>query len=101
MKLSITRGGGVAGIATRTELASDALPPDAAQALKEKAKAVAPAPPARTRQPDEMLYTVRVEHDDTATEAHYTDSTLPEEVRSLIEWADQRPERQEAIEPGP
>jgi hypothetical protein len=97
VKVSILRGGGLAGITTRTEVASAELPADAARALERHADAVAPAPPPRERHPDEMLYTVRVERQGTSHEAHYTDSTLPDEVRSLIAWADQRPERREDI----
>jgi hypothetical protein len=97
VKVSILRGGGLAGITTRTEVASAELPADAARTLEQHAEAVAPAPPPRERHPDEMLYTVRVEHDGESREAHYTDSTLPDEVRSLISWADKRPERREDI----
>lgn len=102
MKVSIVRGGGLAGIARRTELTTDALPEDAAQALEARAAAVVPppapgdAPPSAAR--DELLYTVCVERADGTTEAHYTDSTLPEGVRALIAWADGRPERREGFE---
>jgi hypothetical protein len=99
VKLSITRGGGLAGVPIQTELVSDELPPDAAQELEAHAKAVVPAAAPRSRSPDEMLYTVRIEADDGVREAHYTDSTLPEEVRSLIAWTDQRPEKREEIGP--
>ena len=100
MKLSIVRGGGLAGVARRTELASDALPEDAARALEAHASAVvavaAPGPPPRS--PDEMLYEVCVERADGTTTARYTDATLPEAVRALIAWADGRPERTDALE---
>jgi hypothetical protein len=33
------------------------------------------------------------------TEVHYTDGTLPEDVRELIAWADLRPERRERVGP--
>ena len=99
MKLSITRGGGLAGIPVQTEIASDELPPDAAQALAEHAKAIVPAAAPRSRSPDEMLYTVRLEAGDGVREEHYSDSTLPEDVRALIAWADARPEKREEIGP--
>ena len=100
MKLSIVRGGGLAGVARRTELTTDALPEDAARALEAHAAAVVPLPAARgpRRAPDEMLYAVRVEGPEGTTEAHYTDSTLPEDVRALIAWADGRPERRDDFE---
>jgi hypothetical protein len=99
VKLSIVRGGGLAGIARRTEITSDALPPDAAQALAAQVSAVVPVPPAAERTPDEMLYIVCVDGPDGTTEARYTDANLPEEVRTLIAWADGRPERTDAFEP--
>ena len=97
MKLSITRGGGLAGVPIRTELSTDDLPGAAARALEEHARAVAPAEPPRGRSPDELLYTVVVESEDGRREARYTDSTLPDDVRALVAWADQRPERRERI----
>jgi hypothetical protein len=100
VRLSIVRGGGIAGVARRTELSSDALPEDAARALEARASAVVPVAggtaPART--PDEMLYEVCVERAEGTTTARYTDTTLPEDVRALIAWADARPERTDALE---
>jgi hypothetical protein len=96
VKLSITRGGGVAGITTRTVLDSDALSADDARTLQQRAQAVVPVAPPEDRLPDETLYRVRVE-DDAATDVQYTDRTLPEDVRTLIEWADEHPARQEQI----
>jgi len=100
VKVSIVRGGGLAGVVRRTELATDALPEDAARILEAHAAAVVPLPAAggARRAPDEMLYAVRVEGPEGTTEAHYTDATLPEDVRALIAWADGRPERHDAFE---
>lgn len=97
MKVSITRGGGLAGVPIRTELSTDELPADAARALEEHARAIAPAEPPGGRSPDEMSYTVVVESEDGRREAHYTDGTLPDDVRALVAWADERPERREEI----
>jgi hypothetical protein len=96
VKVSITRGGGFAGITTRTELSSQSLPPDAAHELERLALAVAPPEQPPTRHPDELHYSVTVD-DDEATTARYSDSTLPEGVRRLIAWIDQRPERSEQL----
>jgi hypothetical protein len=93
--VSIIRGGGLAGVATRTQLASDALPKEASQRLRELASAVAPADDAPARHPDETLYKVAV---DGVTATH-TETTLPEPVRALIDFVDERPERQDALEP--
>jgi hypothetical protein len=100
MRLSIVRGGGLAGVARRTELTSEALPEDAARALEARASAVVPdaGGEAAARTPDEMLYEVCVERAEGTTTVRYTDATLPEEVRALIAWADGRPERTDAFE---
>lgn len=97
MKVSITRGGGLAGITTQTELASEALPPAAARELEELAKAVAPAKEAPTSHPDELHYRLTVGDGDSIT-VDYSDGTLPEDVGRLIAWVDQRPERREEIQ---
>jgi hypothetical protein len=93
MKVSIVRGGGVAGVATRTQLAADALPRDAGERLRELASAVAPADDAASRGPDELLYRVQV---DGVTATH-TETTLPEPVRALIDFVDERPEREDGL----
>jgi hypothetical protein len=92
--VSIIRGGGMAGIATRTQLASDALPKEACERLRELASAVAPADDGGARHPDETLYRVDV---DGVTATH-TETTLPEPVRALIDFVDERPERRDALE---
>jgi hypothetical protein len=94
VNVSIIRGGGMAGIATRTQLASEALPPDEGRRLEELASAVAPASDAGgASHPDETLYKVVV---DGVTATH-TETTLPEPVRALIDYIDQRPERQDGL----
>ena len=72
MKVSIVRGGGLAGIVTRTELDADRLPPDAARTL---------------------------EDDHGRRTARFGDTTIPQPVRALVEWADARPERTMEIVP--
>jgi hypothetical protein len=94
VKVSIIRGGGLAGVATRTQLASDALPAEAGERLRALASAVTPADDAGGRAPDETLYRVDI---DGVTSTH-TETTLPEPVRALIEFVDQRPERQDGLE---
>ena len=104
MKLTIIRGGGLAGFTRQTELASGALPPGEATKLHELVEGAgllgeaAPqkAPPAH---PDEMSYEVGVEHQGRARTQQFTDQTLPDPVRSLIAWIDSRPERRQSIVP--
>jgi hypothetical protein len=94
VKVSIVRGGGIAGIATRTELSSETLPEEAGRRLETLAAQVVPASGARASHPDELLYRVTVD-DVTAT---YTESTLPDPVRALIEFVGERPERHNTLE---
>ena len=93
MNVSIVRGGGIGGIATRTELSSDALPEDAARRLATLAAAVSPAEPTRGAGPDETLYRVTVD----GVSATHTERALPEPVRALIDFVRERPERREAL----
>jgi hypothetical protein len=93
VKVSIVRGGGLAGIATRTELTSEALPDDARRRLETLAGEVSSAAAAGPAHPDEMLYRVTVD----AVSATYTESSLPAPVRELIDFVRARPERQDAL----
>ena len=94
MKVSIVRGGGLAGIATRTELSSDSLPEEAGRRLETLAAQVAPSSGAGAAHADELLYRVTVD----GVTATYTESTLPDPVRALIEFVSERPERQLVLE---
>jgi Emfourin len=104
LKLTIIRGGGLAGLTRRTELASEALPPGESTKLHELVEGAgllgeaAPqkAPPAH---PDEMSYEVSLEHQGRAETRRFTEQTLPDPVRSLIAWIDSRPERRQSIVP--
>jgi hypothetical protein len=94
VNVSIVRGGGIAGIATRTQLASEALPKAAEKRLEELAAAVSPAAGDKPAYPDETLYRVTV---DGVTATH-TETTLPEPVRALIDFVSERPERRDRLE---
>jgi len=104
LKLTILRGGGLAGITRQTELASEALPPNEATKLHELVEGAgllgeaAPreAPPGH---PDEMSYEVIVEHEGEARTQRFTEQTLPDPVRRLIASIDARPERSQSIVP--
>ena len=101
MKLTITRGGGLAGITRQTELASDALPDDDAATLHDQVAGAEwlheEAREAPGVHPDEMSYEVTVEHEGRTTTQRFTEQTLPESLRSLIAWVDGRPERSQSI----
>jgi hypothetical protein len=101
VRLSIVRGGGLAGIATQTTLDRDELPPDGAAAFDEQVAAAGgfeqagPPPPTH---PDEQLYEVKLD-DGEERVARFTDTSLPDGVRRLVEWAEGRPERKTEILP--
>jgi hypothetical protein len=104
MRLSVVRGGGVAGMVTRTELDAAGLPPDAAaelHGLLGRAGLVADAPtaPSPTNHPDEQQYELRLEDEGVTRTVRVSDTTMPEPVRELLQWIDARPEREETIGP--
>jgi hypothetical protein len=109
MRLEIVRAGGLAGLATRTELDAQSLDPRAAESFAEQVRdsgllATRSAPEAgpaseTTRHPDELLYEVKAEDRGSTCTHRYSEAQLPEQVRRLIAWVDQRPERDEAVEP--
>lgn len=102
MKLTIIRGGGIAGIVARTELDQQALPTSAAQDFAgevSRAKlADPPPPPPAAPRPDTQLYELNLEWTGPAVTVRYTDDSLPEGVRLLMAWVDSRPEKVESIE---
>ncbi|GAA2196212.1 hypothetical protein GCM10009849_00450 [Sinomonas flava] len=118
VKLTIRRGGGISGIVTRTELDTAALPDPVAEDLVGEVQRAGlqdlPAPhhevrapegqrespaPTAARQPDSQLYEIFVEGLGAAPfSARYTDESLPEQVRHLMELIDARPERTDSVE---
>jgi hypothetical protein len=102
VKVTIVRGGGLAGIATRTELDGADLSDADARAFAEavgRAGPVMQSPEPRGRPlPDQTLYDVRVDDGGHEVRARFDDETLPDEVRRLVEWVDARPERTHRIE---
>jgi hypothetical protein len=110
MKLEIVRGGGLAGIATRTELDANVLDAEAAEGFTSRvreARVLSSSSEPRERasgreperHPDEMLYELTAQDGGRTQTLRYAESQLPEDVRQLIAWVDGRPERSEAIEP--
>jgi hypothetical protein len=102
MRVTVVRGGGLAGLVTRTELDDAALPPADAAALREHAQRAgllgdAPATAAPTTHPDEMQYELRVEDAGKTRALRFSDTTLPDPARELLQWIDARPERSERV----
>jgi hypothetical protein len=101
VKVSVVRGGGLAGVATRTELSRSAL--SAADAgildgLVRGAGVREPPAPSSPPGPDQMLYEVAVSGDDGEVRARFSDADLPDGVRRLIEWIDSRAEKIHRLE---
>jgi hypothetical protein len=106
MKVAIVRGGGVAGLTSKVHLAAEALPAGDAEALdrrvRESGLLTMPATPRQpARHADQLLYAVSVDDGAGERTLHFSDESLPEEVRSLIEWVDAHPEgEREVLPPG-
>ncbi|TDW29985.1 protealysin inhibitor emfourin [Cryobacterium psychrophilum] len=102
MKLCVRRGGGFAGMVARTDLDSAVLPPADATTLAAEIDRAGlrnlTEPRANRTWPDAQLYDISLV--DGKREYHYrcTDATIPEGVRELLAWVDERPERVESIE---
>jgi hypothetical protein len=104
MKVSIVRGGGVAGVTTLTELDEGALSIDDAKAFRAKlADAQADLGTAgegsASRHPDELQYELTLANGETTRTLRAGETTLPEHVRSLIAWVDTHPERTTRVLP--
>lgn len=102
MKLIISRGAGFAGMVARTELDATSLPRDDAKTFAtEIARANlhdVPPPPTEQPWPDAQLYEICLEGSGPTINVHYTEQSLPEDVRLLVAWVDGRPERVESLE---
>jgi len=96
VKVAVIRGGGIAGIAMRTELSAMSLSPEDAQTLAGKLKNVdllaASVRTSGRAQPDQMLYEFVVEEGNGEKRAQFTDENLPDAARDLLEWLDSQPE---------
>ena len=102
MKVSIVRGGGLAGIVTRTEVESDALAADDERMLREHAARLGAleleAPAHEEAVPDSLSYEITIEDDGETQQMRLFDEQLSEPLRALIEWVASVPEREERIE---
>lgn len=94
VKVTIVRGGGIAGIATTTRLRSSDLSPPEAGELERRVReaglleAGAGSPVVAPSHPDDLLYSIAVEEGGEERTARFTDSGMPPAVRSLVEWID-------------
>jgi len=102
MKFTVRRGGGIAGIVRRTELDDKDLSSEDADAFAREVDRARmrelKEPDVAHQLPDAQIYEAVLEESDKQIRLNYTDETLPEDVRQLIQWVDNRPESQESIE---
>jgi hypothetical protein len=102
VRVTIVRGGGLAGIVTRTEIDSKSLSPQDAHTLVQEVDRAGvrhlDEPPSRQNRPDDLLYEILLDDGD-AVSTRFTDESMPAGVRRLVEWIDARPERSYAVEP--
>jgi hypothetical protein len=95
MKLTVVRGGGVAGVPVKTELASADLSAEDAEALNRMVRAAklfeldeSGSEPAS---PDEPSYELTVEDQGRVHTVRLRESATPEAVRALISWSESVP----------
>ena len=106
MKVSVVRGGGIAGLTSKVHLATEALPGEQARALEERVHRsrllTMPEPPRPlARHADQLLYAVTVDDGGGERTLHFTDETLSNDQRALIEWIDSHPKgEREVLPPG-
>ena len=104
MKIAIVRGGGVAGLASKTRLDSDALSVPDAEAFEERVRSsglltMEDRPNRAPRHPDELLYAVTVDDGERERTHSFAEDDLTEGMRSLVEWVDARPESDHEVGP--
>jgi Emfourin len=103
MKVSIVRGGGLAGLVKTTAVDTDALSPEDAQLLREKVEAagISDLPGELTsggQQKDRFSYALTVEDAEGEHTVQASEEALPARIRSLVSWLDTVPQREERIE---
>jgi hypothetical protein len=104
MKVSIVRGGGLAGLVTATTVNTEDLGPADAESLRtrvaaarlpELAQPSAQAP----SQPDRFSYEVTVEDGADRQTVRVREQDAPAQVRDLIRWVHNSPARRQEVTP--
>jgi hypothetical protein len=104
MKVSVVRGGGVAGIVQTTIADSEALAPDDAEVLRAKVDEAGffdlpPDAGGSPGGPDRFVYAVTVEDDDRAHTVRRAEPDLPDGLGELIAWVSSVPGRRDELSP--
>jgi hypothetical protein len=104
MKVSIVRGGGLAGLVETTTVDSETLASEDASMLRAKVEEAGLLDlPERiggaARQPDQFSYKLIVEDQGRTSTVYVSEEDLPEPIDSFISWASTVPGREERIGP--
>jgi DNA-binding transcriptional LysR family regulator len=103
LKVSVVRGGGLTGLVITTTVDSAALSSDDASTLRAMVDGadLAGLPPTTSRpnHPDAESFRITVENDGNRESVVLTERDLSPAVRSLIEWVESAPAREESVNP--
>jgi hypothetical protein len=100
VRVTIVRGGGLAGLVRRTELDSAELPPEAVALLCELVDRLpTDRPRAGGVAPDEPRYELALDDGGRKSSWRQTEQALSEDERLLIAFVDGRAERVDSVEP--
>ena len=107
MKVSVVRGGGLAGLVETTTADSETLAPDDAAVLRRKVDETgffdlpgeAPRAGGGSGGADRFHYAVTVEDDDRIHTVRRAESELPQPLGALIDWMSSVPGRQTGLTP--
>jgi len=107
MKVSVVRGGGLAGIVETTTADSETLAPDDAARLRNKVDETGffdlpgDVPPAGggSGGADRFHYAVTIEDDDRTHTVRRAEPDLPEALGALIDWVSSVPGRRTGLTP--
>lgn len=104
-KLSIVRGGGLAGLVTRSELSSDALSDDDVGLLENYVQnagmltyAATEPDDASQPNPDEFNFEVTIERDGASRTVRAPESAMPEALAALVAWMEKHPHTERSVE---
>ena len=104
MRVSVVRGGGLAGLIRTTVADTDRLSPGDRQELAVLVRRAGlvdaqPAPGSEEPEPDRFTYSVTVEDQGQNRTMGFSERSLPDEVRNLISWVSTVSGHEESIEP--
>ena len=104
MRVSVVRGGGLAGLIRTVSADSDQLAPSDRRELAALVQQTGlldaeTVPGSGEHEPDRFTYTVTVEDRGRRRKIAFPERSLPEEVRNLISWVNTVSGHEESIEP--